>query len=139
MSRYLIGVLLASLFLSVGWGGASRLFADSSQTPTNSNNQSSDGLGSAPVEQAGRLVKRQSQPGSAGIRAVGANAGGSKTAASPNSSLTPKPFPPNVVPSVSAVAPVAPTGDISPIQPDLVKPENLRPQNQPLDSVPALW
>ncbi|MFM7471272.1 MAG: hypothetical protein LVS60_12975 [Nodosilinea sp. LVE1205-7] len=149
MSRYLLGVLLASLLLTIGSGltSVSRLFADSSQDSKALNNKSSPGLGSLPIEQAGRLVKRQSQPEASATQAVGAHAespntvnGSTSTTPMATNSTEATTLPqPNPTPEGSNNAPVVPTGDISPIQPNLVKPENLRPQNQPLDSIPALW
>ncbi|MFZ4638978.1 MAG: hypothetical protein ACOYMP_01060 [Nodosilinea sp.] len=153
MSRYLFGVLLASLVLTIGsgLGGFNRLFAESSQTTKALPEDGSKGLGSLPIEQAGRLVKRQSQPQPGATQAVGANVGSSPAASSvgmaanstPSSTPAQSPIPPqpspNVIPRPSQPAPVVPRGDISPIQPNLVKPENLQPQNQPLDSIPALW
>lgn len=156
MSRYLFGVLLASLVLTIGsgLGGFNRLFADSSQTTKALPEDGGKGLGSLPIEQAGRLVKRQSQPQAGATQAVGANVGSSPAApaasgvgmaanSTPSSTPAQSPIPPqtspNVIPRPSQPAPVVPRGDISPIQPNLVKPENLQPQNQPLDSIPALW
>ena len=74
MNRYLIGAVMAGLVLlgMAGAGRLGRLFADSGQTGQAVKSQASAALGSLPVEQAGRLVRRQSDP-QGPTAAVGAN------------------------------------------------------------------
>ena len=156
MNRYLIGAVMAGLVLlgMAGAGRLGRLFADSGQTGQAVKSQASAALGSLPVEQAGRLARRQSDPQGAPTAAVGANVSNAPAnsrsqppATRSQPATTPvQPFtsraqtPPSVTISPNQATPTVPSGDISPLQPDLVRPGGDQPQPNPeLDAIPALW
>ncbi len=151
MNRYLIGAVMAGLVLlgMVGAGRLGRLFADPGQTGQAAKSQASAAVGSLPVEQAGRLVRRQSDPQGAPTAAVGANvsnapamtrAQSATTPAQPRAQTPPRvTISPNQAPPAQTT-PTVPTGDISPLQPDLVRSGGDQPQSNPdLDAIPALW
>ncbi len=104
-------------------------------------------LGSLPVEQAGRLARRQSDPQVAPTAAVGANVSNAPASSRSQPATTPvQPFtsraqtPPSVTISPNQATPTVPSGDISPLQPDLVRPGGDQPPPNPeLDAIPALW
>jgi hypothetical protein len=153
MNRYLIGAVMAGLVLlgMVGVGRLGRMFADPAQTGQAAKSQASAALGSLPVEQAGRLVRRQSDPQGAPTAAVGANVSSpaastrAQPATAPSQPVSPGQTSPPVTlnpnqPTPAQTTPTAPSGDISPLQPDLVRPGGDRPQpNADLDAIPALW
>ncbi|MFQ4137490.1 hypothetical protein PGN35_014330 [Nodosilinea sp. PGN35] len=158
MNRFVIGGLLAALVLILT-GGLNRLLADRSQEPrpggqpTAAQGQNADGLGTLPLDQAGRLVQRQSEVGSTNGTPVGGDTTGDsafidqanqRATISPNngggSGVTPAPG--NVIPRTGGATTFpAPGGDVAPIQPGLVQPDAVqRPAPDPdLDSIPALW
>lgn len=156
MNRFMIGGILAALVLMLT-GGLNRLLGDRSQeTPLarqqNTTAQNADGLGTLPLDQAGRLVQRQSEVGTNnGISATGnstfTDQGSSRTTLSPSTTGTAgtngvTPAPENVIPRTGAATTFPATGgDIAPIQPGLVQPGVVeRPAPDPdLDSIPALW
>jgi hypothetical protein len=160
MNRFVIGGILAAMVLLLT-GGLNRLFADRrsdgqlprAQRTTTDVNGGLDDLGSLPIEQAGQLVRRQSDLGAGGTTrttgdtvfgdsgAQGMPAGGRATI-SPTGTAGAQVAPAqgNVIPR-TGTATTFPTGDIAPIQPGLVQPgEVQRPAPDPdLDSIPALW
>jgi hypothetical protein len=146
MNRYLIGAVMAGLVLlgMVGAGRLGRLFADPGRTDQSAKSQASAALGSLPVEQAGRLARRQSDPQVAPTAAVGANAPASSRSQPATTPVQPfttqSQTPPSVTISPNQATPTVPSGDISPLQPDLVRPGGDQPQPNPeLDAIPALW
>ncbi|MFM7529055.1 MAG: hypothetical protein ACKO63_11345 [Nodosilinea sp.] len=146
MNRYLIGAVMAGLVLlgMVGAGRLGRLFADPGQTGQAAKSQASAALGSLPVEQAGRLAQRQSDPQGAPTAAVGANAPASSRSQPATTPVQPfttqSQTPPSVTISPNQATPTVPSGDISPLQPDLVRPGGDQPSPNPdLDAIPALW
>jgi len=151
MNRYLIGAVMAGMVLlgMAGAGRLGRLFADPGQTGQAVKSQASAALGSLPVEQAGRLVRRQSDPQGPPTAAVGANAPASSrsqpasTPAQPTTTRAQTPPSVTISPNQATPAqatPTVPSGDISPLQPDLVRPGGDQPQPNPeLDAIPALW
>lgn len=156
MNRFMIGGILAALVLMLT-GGLNRLFGDRSQEPPlasqqNITAQDVNDLGTLPLEQAGRLVQRQSEVGTNGISATGdstfidqgsgrATISPSNTGTAGTSGVTAAPG--NVIPRTGAATTFPATGgDIAPIQPGLVQPGVVeqRPAPDPnLDSIPALW
>jgi hypothetical protein len=156
MNRFMIGGILAALVLMLT-GGLNRLLGDRSQdaplaSQQNSTTQDVNDLGTLPLEQAGRLVQRQSEVGtSTGISATGNNTftdqGNNRATISPNNTGAigtsgGTAAPGNVIPRTGAATTYpASSGDIAPIQPNLVQPGVVeRPAPDPdLDSIPALW
>ncbi|MBW4486071.1 MAG: hypothetical protein KME14_26410 [Tildeniella torsiva UHER 1998/13D] len=156
MNRFMIGGILAALVLMLT-GGLNRLLGDRSQnaplaSQQNSTAQDVNDLGTLPLEQAGRLVQRQSEVGSNnGISATGNSTfpdqGSGRATISPsNTGAGTDGFtaaPGNVIPRTGAATTYPTTGgDIAPIQPGLVQPGVVeqRPAPDPdLDSIPALW
>ena len=151
MNRYLIGAVMAGLVL-LAMAGAGRLFADPGQTGQAAKSKASAAVGSLPVEQAGRLVRRQSDPQGASTAAVGANVSNAPGSSRSQPASTPaqpattraQTAPPVTISPNQAIpaqtTPTVPGGDISPLQPDLVRPGGDQPQPNPeLDAIPALW
>ncbi|MBE9157103.1 hypothetical protein IQ265_09735 [Nodosilinea sp. LEGE 06152] len=156
MNRFIIGGILAAIAVMLT-GGLNRLLSDRSQgaqltSQRNTTAESNGGdLGSVPLEQAGRLVQRQSEVGTNGISATGnstfTDQNSNRATISPNTTGTAganggSPASGNVIPRPGGAATFpAATGDIAPIQPGLVQPgEVARPAPDPeLDSIPALW
>ncbi|WP_035984900.1 hypothetical protein [Leptolyngbya sp. KIOST-1] len=166
MNRFIIGGILAAMVVMLT-GGLNRLFRDrpqgaqlASQRNTalqQPGQQAGNDLGSVPLEQAGRLVQRQSEVGTNGIPAPGDSAFGTQTngngdpfgraVISPDQTGT-APAAGNVIPRTGGAttfpantSPPNTGGDIAPIQPGLVQPGEVpRPAPDPdLDSIPALW
>ncbi len=156
MNRYFIGAIMAGLVLLAlsRVGGENRLVADNANQPGGELRAASDsGLGTLPIDQAGRIAQRQTQPTggvpAAGTGALGqmpANGTGTATFTAPAGTGQPIPNA-TISPGATGVAPrpatgnqFPATGDISPVQPDLVRPETLpaNPDQDP-DSIPALW
>jgi hypothetical protein len=152
MNRFVIGGILAAIVVLLT-GSLSRLLGDRSPESgligVSADTAQTGDLGSLPVEQAGQLVRRQSDLGANGIPtssdAVFNNQPG--TMPSGGSTLSPDTTgtfttPGNVIPRTGgAVTYPANVGDIAPVQPGLVQP-GVRPQNPTdpdLDSIPALW
>lgn len=158
MNRFMIGGILAALVLMLT-GGLNRLLGDRSQeaplaSQQNTTAQNVNDLGTLPLEQAGRLVQRQSEVGSNnGISATGDSTftdqgSGRATISPPNTGTSTgtagtSGAPGNVIPRTGAATTYPTTGgDIAPIQPGLVQPGVVeqRPAPDPdLDSIPALW
>lgn len=160
MNRFVIGGVLAALVMML-MGGLNRLMSDRSQDPQPNGQaaqgQNADGLGTLPLDQAGRLVQRQSEVGSTnGTPASGDNTfgdgsfidqGNQRATISPNGTGTTgsngvTPASGNVIPRTGGATTFPATGgDIAPIQPGLVQPDAVqRPAPDPdLDSIPALW
>ncbi|HIK43491.1 MAG TPA: hypothetical protein IGR64_01245 [Leptolyngbyaceae cyanobacterium M65_K2018_010] len=153
MNRYLIGAILAGLVLLAmsGLQGINRLFADNSRMRSDLRAEDSS-LGTLPIEQAGRIVRRQGQADSAGMPAAGTGTwGGSGSGgedsftseggaprAIPNATIAPAS--PNEVSRTTPVGPTSTSGDIAPIESNLVRPGSVQPPTDPgLDSIPALW
>ncbi len=159
MNRFIIGGILAAIVVALT-GGLGRMFTESdSQTRVTSvdrNNNNADnpgeagGLGSLPVEQAGQLVRRQSDVGTG--TSMNPNFGGSDPQGMPPGGR------PDISPETTGAAGAAGTtgsnapridqtttfpttgGDIAPVQPRLVQPGvDQRPIDPDLDSIPALW
>lgn len=169
MNRFIIGGILAAMVVLLT-GSLNRFFTDRDQAPSLATRSLADSvtsdsarsetvsdLGSLPVEQAGQLVRRQSDVNAGGVSATsdsvfteqgaGATPPGGRAIISPantgtvGSSGTVNSAPGNVIPRTGAAA-TSPTtvGDIAPIQPDLVQPgAGQRPTDPELDSIPALW
>ncbi len=161
MNRFIIGGILAALVMMLtGWGnrflgdrapdgGLASQRDDASQGDTTAQNV--DGLGTLPLEQAGRLAQRQSEVGTNGAAAASnstfTDQGSDRATISPTNTGTTgsngvAPAPGNVIPRTGAATTFPTTGgDIAPIQPDLVRPDAVqRPTTDPdLDSIPALW
>lgn len=154
MNRYVIGSILASIVLlaSNGLRGFANLFPSSPDQRDNVD--FSDGsLGTLPIEQAGRLAQRQSQVTPGGVRTS------SDSVTNPSASGQPEPFqdsfrsapnmapnavnnqtPGNVIPQGGTTAQQLPaSGDIAPLQPDLIRPGTQPAPDRDLDSIPALW
>ncbi|MEA5447865.1 hypothetical protein VB780_04740 [Leptolyngbya sp. CCNP1308] len=160
MNRFMIGGILAALVLML-MGGLNRILGDRSQeaplaSQQNTTAQDVSDLGTLPLEQAGRLVQRQSEVGTNnGIAATGDSTfidqGSGRTTISPSNTGTATgtagtngvtAAPGNVIPRTGAATTYPTTGgDIAPIQPGLVQPGVVeRPAPDPdLDSIPALW
>jgi hypothetical protein len=155
MNRFIIGGILAALVLMLT-GGLNRFLGDRSEgeqlaSQQNTTAQDADGLGALPLEQAGRLVQRQSEVSANGTAATGnstfTDQGSNRATISPNNTGTTgangvTPAPGNVIPRTGAATTFPATGgDIAPIQPGLVQPDAVqRPAPDPeLDSIPALW
>lgn len=160
MNRFMIGGILAALVLMLT-GGLNRLLGNRSQeTPLarqqNTTAQNADGLGTLPLDQAGRLVQRQSEVGTNnGISATGnstfTDQGSSRTTFSPSATGTATGTAGtngftapagNVIPRTGAATTFPATGgDIAPIQPELVRPGVVveTPPPDSVDSIPALW
>lgn len=155
MNRFIIGGILAALVVMLT-GGLNRFLGDRSQDAPVARQQSNtvqnvDDLGTLPLEQAGRLVQRQSEVGtSTGVSATGDNTfidqGNNRSTISPNNTgatgTSGGTAAGNVIPRTGAATTYpAPGGDIAPIQPGLVQPDEVqRPAPDPdLDSIPALW
>ncbi len=164
MNRFIIGGILAALVVALT-GGLNQRFAErdrsanltaQSQTDSTASTPASD-LGSLPVEQAGQLVRRQSDLSAGGISATSDSVFNSQDSGAmpPNGRAiiapantgvgTPgfvSPAPGNVIPRTSGGAVTLPNtaGDIAPIQPGLVQPGVNQPAADPdLESIPALW
>ncbi|MGF1518813.1 MAG: hypothetical protein ACFCVB_13560 [Nodosilinea sp.] len=149
MNRFIIGGILAAIVVALT-GGLGRMFTESdSQTGltgvnrNNNNNRVETGdLGSLPVEQAGQLVRRQSDVGT-GTRTtpdfVGQDPGGRPDIFPDTTGATGTAG--NVIPRTNQTTTFPTTnGDIAPIQPELVRPGlEQRPIEPDLDSIPALW
>ena len=157
MNRFIIGGILAAIVVALT-GGLGRMFTESdSQTGltsvnrNNNNNQGETGdLGTLPVEQAGQLVRRQSDVGTGtpttsdfvGQDPQGMPPGGrpdispETTGAVGTAGTTG-----NVIPRTNQTTTFPTTsGDIAPVQPGLVQPGvDQRPIDPDLDSIPALW
>jgi hypothetical protein len=160
MNRFIIGGILAAIVVALT-GGLGRMFTESdaqtgltgvNRDNNNVDNQGSTGdLGSLPVEQAGQLVRRQSDastgtrtnPDFVGQDPQGMPSGGrpdispETTGAAGTAGTTG-----NVIPRTNNQTATFPTtgGDIAPIQPELVQPGvGPRPIDPDLDSIPALW
>jgi hypothetical protein len=156
MNRFMIGGILAALVVMLP-GVFNRLMGDRSEgarlaSQQNTTAQNADGLGTLPLEQAGRLVQRQSEVGTNNGTAATGNSsfidqGGDRATISPATTGTTgangvTPAPGNVIPRTGAATTFPATGgDIAPIQPGLVQPDAVqRPAPDPdLDSIPALW
>jgi hypothetical protein len=164
MNRFVIGGILAAIVMLLT-GSLNRLFADRNQSADLPNLRQTDSapstavsdLGSLPVEQAGKLVRRQSDLSAGGVSATsdsvfndsgtGAMAPGGRAIIAPaNTGIvgtqgTVNPAPGNVIPRTGGAATFpTTTGDIAPIDPRLVQPgAGQRPVDPDLDSIPALW
>lgn len=154
MNRYIAGGLLAALvvFLGSGLESLGNILPGLGSTERSPGQSSStvsaqaDSLGTQPIEQAGRAVQRQSQSAMAAPTTTfdqrQTPIQGTSTMPQEFPVIEPLPQSPNVIPRPGA-APQATTttGDLSPIQPDLVQPGNpeLPGIDQDLDSIPALW
>ncbi len=159
MNRFIIGGILAAIVVALT-GGLGRMFTESDArtglTGVNRNNNNADNrgeagdLGSLPVEQAGQLVRRQSDVGTGtpttsdfvGQDPQGMPPGGRpdispETSGAAGTAGTAG----NVIPRTSQPTTFPTTGgDIAPIQPELVQPGlEQRPTDPDLDSIPALW
>ena len=153
MNRFIIAGVLAAI-VALMMGGMNQLFADRqpdtarldrTTAPTTEGND----LGSLPVEQAGQLVRRQSD------LANGATAArsdtvfnnqdpgmtpGDRAIIAPGTAGTADTN--NIIPRTgqAGTRPNYGGGDIAPIQPGLVQPgAGERPDDSDLDSIPALW
>ena len=136
MNRFVIGGILAALVV-VLTGSLTRLLGE----PKQPGDIAAEDLGSLPVEQAGMLVRRQSDS----VTSIPDESFPNPTQTpGPNPTQTPEPFisDPNVIPLPGATPTYPPnTGDVAPIQPSLVQPgvDPQRPIDPDLDSIPALW
>ncbi|MBE9137608.1 hypothetical protein IQ254_10345 [Nodosilinea sp. LEGE 07088] len=154
MNRFVIGGILAAIVVLLT-GSLSRLLGDRSPEPglvgSQPNTTETGDLGSLPVEQAGQLVRRQSDLGAGGIPTSpdtvfndqpGATMPSGRSTLSPDTTGTFTPAPGNVIPRPGDTATYpANVGDIAPVQPGLVQP-GVRPENPTdpdIDSIPALW
>jgi hypothetical protein len=111
-------------------------------------------LGSLPIEQAGQLVRRQSDLATGGTAATpnavfsdtqpaqGMPPGGRATIA-PTTTGAPVTDSGNVIPRTDGTTATPPFpgsgGDIAPVQPGLVQPGVTPDTDAELDSIPALW
>jgi hypothetical protein len=158
MNRFVIGGILAAIVLLM-MGGINRLFADRQPGTarldrTTAPTTETGDLGSLPVEQAGQLVRRQSDLANGGAAATsdtvfnnqdlgqtsGGMSPGDRAIIAPNTTGTAGANN-NVIPRTGQPA-TSPAfgGDIAPIQPNLVQPgAGQRPDDADLDSIPALW
>lgn len=156
MNRFIIGGILAAIVVALT-GGLGRMFTESdaqtrvtSVNPDNNNAENlgeAGDLGSLPVEQAGQLVRRQSDVGT-GTRTtpdfIGQDPGGMPPGGRPD--ISPEAAGTagtagNVIPRLNQTTTFPTTGgDIAPIDSDLVRPDNREPPIEPpVDSIPALW
>ncbi|HSM84270.1 MAG TPA: hypothetical protein VLS96_21450 [Nodosilinea sp.] len=156
MNRFVIGGILAAIVVLLT-GSLNRLLSDSEggrvAARRDSTDQAVGDLGTLPIEQAGRLVQRQSQVGSnPGTRAGGDSVFGNQGEVVPpgqRSIISPDNTGAagagagagNVIPRAGGATTFPATGDVAPIQPDLVQPgATPRPTPDPdLESIPALW
>ena len=155
MNRFIIGGILAAIVVALT-GGLGRMFTESdsqaeltSVNRNNNNNQGETGdLGTLPVEQAGQLVRRQSDVGTrttsdfvgqdpqgmpqGGRPDISPEITGAAGAAGAAGNVIPRTDQTTTFPTTS--------GDIAPVQPGLVQPGvDQRPIDPDLDSIPALW
>jgi hypothetical protein len=142
MNRYIAAGFLAAVVAMLGSGLDNLLDGIGSIIPSRSQPEP----GAASIEQAGRVVQRQSQAAT-GIgfdntpeddalvrRPNGSSQGIPPVEIAPQDiNLTPQP--------VDAAPGTSIRGDLAPIQPDLIQPgtPDLPGADQDLDSIPALW
>lgn len=157
MNRFIIGGVLAALVLML-MGGLNRFLGDRTQeggvaSQQDAAAQDADDLGALPLEQAGRLVQRQSEVSTNRTAATGNSSftdqGSDRATISPANTGTTgansvTPAPGNVIPRTGAATTPTTGGDIAPIDPNLVQPgvegRVQRPAPDPnVDSIPALW
>jgi len=157
MNRYVLAGATALLLLLAlsGAGGLSQLFRGNAQTSQEGQPEATT-LGTLPIEQAGQVVQRQgSTPGAPMAPAVAPNGAinGDIAPTSANAFTTPTGTPPtlspsqpgspqNVIPRPVGATPLpAQVGDISPVQPDLVRPDPQPPatHDPDMEAIPALW
>jgi hypothetical protein len=139
MNRYIGGGLLALLLilLGSGLGNAMRILPSfgSSERPER---RAISTVGTQPIEQAGRVVQRQSQ--TTGITQSPTPIEGTNI---PSQPIPPVEIRPDATPAPPDTREAAPTaaGDIDPVQPELLRPGTTdRPEfEEDLDSIPALW
>jgi hypothetical protein len=157
MNRFIIGAIMAGLVLLAlsGIGGVNRFFSDNDRLRSDLRAEGDSSLGTLPIDQAGRIVRRQTQAangipatGTATFGQTGLPADGSGPSSFTTPGVTGQPIPSATIsPTATTVAPrtgtnnqFSSTGDVSPVQPDLVRPETLPPaSDQNLESIPALW
>lgn len=155
MNRYVLGGIVLGLVLVAlsGLAGVNRL-ASSNDNQHRQLRNSTDNLGTLPIDQAGRVVRRQgdSAPAAPTVQSpTGSFSQQSELSADPASSqdsfIAPaggvpnreiRPATPNVIPQQPAST--TPSGDIDPVNPNLVRPEMSPPTTDPdLEPIPALW
>lgn len=158
MNRYVLGGILLGLVLVAlsGLAGVNRL-ASSNDSQRRQLRDSPNNLGTLPIDQAGRVVRRQGDSAPAAPTAQSptesfpqqselspdpaSGQGSSFTAPGgsvPNAEL--RPASPNVIPQQSGNTVPSVSGDIDPVNPSLVRPEMSPPTTDPnLEPIPALW
>lgn len=147
MNRYIAAGFLATVvaFLGAGLESFGRLLP-SFESAAGQGRRAESTFGTQPIQQAGRVVQAESSGASI---APATTLGDSRTPIQ-GTTVSPQDFPAveirprgdDVIPRTGqAPAGTATSGDVSPIQPDLVQPgtsEGPGP-DQDLDSIPALW
>jgi hypothetical protein len=145
MNRYIGGGFLAALLilLGSGLGNVGRILPSfgSSERPAG---RISSPVGTQPIEQAGRVVQRQSETtGIVPTNGFTQNRTFTQGTNVPSQSIPPVEIRPRTTPVTPDTLEAAPTrvGDIDPVQPDLIRPGTTdRPNvDEDLDSIPALW
>ncbi|NMF85859.1 hypothetical protein [Nodosilinea sp. P-1105] len=141
MNRYVIGGILATLVMAIASGLGPIGFGEANDRSPRASTPEQEALGTRPIERAGQIVQRQSQANNAAVPIT------------PDSALTDpqdifsdlaeptiSPAPNNVIPQTGADTTASGFGDISPVQPDLVRPGVTAPSDDSdLDAIPALW
>ncbi|MEB3288958.1 MAG: hypothetical protein VKI82_03525 [Leptolyngbya sp.] len=140
MNRYVLAGAAGLLILLALSGGTSRRSQGQAQMPGEGDTEEAI-LGTLPIEQAGQVVRRQSAAsGTPPAMAAPSFDGTSDFTTDLDSGAGTASTPPGDTPSGGASTLPAPTGDISPVQPDLVRPDPQPPVSDPaLDAIPALW
>lgn len=145
MNRYIVGGILAALVMAAtsGLGPLSVQGQDDRAPRTEA--PGDEALGTRPIERAGRIAQRQSQGNNDEPVSISPDAQPTDpTPTFPDGAQT---FPPQESSTPSDVIPrgdVAPattaSGDISPVQPELVRPGvTSSVDDSDLDAIPALW
>jgi hypothetical protein len=147
MNRYIGGGLLAALILLLS-SGVDRLGTIWPNFGASERLQGRDlvPVGTLPIEQAGRVVQRQGERSRAMPNSVFNTDPFNQNRTAPRTEIAPQNIPASeirpptvdVIPRTGGAAPATTTtGDVAPIQSDLVQPGS--PGDRDLDSIPALW
>jgi hypothetical protein len=152
MNRYVLaGILAVFALLTTRAIGSSGQWLGQQSSPPSRVRLNADSLGTLPIDKAGQIVKRQ---GASGVPSTGdftGNGNGNWSTIAPTDTGSTTVFPNGSQSSgfttTSPFGDISPaTGDISPIDPNIVQPGVTRPTPLPgdlvdddLESIPALW
>ncbi|TVP68371.1 MAG: hypothetical protein EA342_06070 [Leptolyngbya sp. LCM1.Bin17] len=138
MNRYVIGGILATLFMAIV-SGLGPIGGGANDRGPRASTPEQEALGTRPIERAGQIIRRQSQANAAVPMAPDSALTDQQDIFSDLAAPTLSPAPNHVIPQTEADASASEFGDVSPVQPDLVRPGVAPPDDSDLDAIPALW